>query len=38
MNKCVVNTLCDNTCVVSYELYNNPTGVYLEKNVNAARC
>ena len=35
VNKYVVNTWCDNTCVVSYELYNNPTSVYLEKNVYA---
>ena len=33
MNKCMINTWCDITCVVSYELYNNLTGVYLEKNV-----
>ena len=35
VNKCVVNTWYDNTCVVSCELYNNLTGVYLEKNVYA---
>ena len=33
VNKCLVNTWCDNNCVVSYELYNNPIGVYLEKSV-----
>ena len=33
MNKCVVNTWCDITCVASCELYNNLTGVYLEKSV-----
>ena len=31
MNKCVVNTLCDITCVMSCELYNNPTSVDIEK-------
>ena len=31
----MVNTWYDNTCVVSCELYNNLTGVYLEKNVYA---
>ena len=31
VNKCVVNTRCDN--VVSCELYNNLTSVYLEKSV-----
>ena len=35
VNKCMVNTWSDNTCVVSCELYNNPTNVYLEKNVYA---
>jgi len=34
-DKCVVNTWCDITCIVSYELYNNPTSVYLEKSVDA---
>ena len=29
----MVNTWYDITCVLSCELYNNPTGVYLEKNV-----
>jgi len=33
--KYVVNAWCDNTCVVSCELYNNSTGVYLEKSVYA---
>ena len=33
VNKCGVNSLCDNTCVVSCELYNNPTGDYLEKSI-----
>ena len=33
VNKCVINTWGDITCVVSYELYNNPTSVYFEKNV-----
>jgi len=31
-DKCVFNTWCDITCIVSYELYNNPTSVYLEKS------
>jgi len=31
----VVNTWCDSTCVVSCELYNNLTGVYIEKRVYA---
>ena len=35
MNKCVVSTSCDDNCVVSCELDNNPIGVYLEKNVYA---
>jgi len=35
VNKCLVNTWCDVTCVVNCELYNNLTGVYLEKNVYA---
>jgi len=35
VNKCVFNTWCDNTCVMSCELYNNPTSVYLEKSVYA---
>ena len=35
VNKYVVNTWCDNTCAASYELYNNPTSVYLEKSVYA---
>ena len=35
VNKCVVNTWCENTCIVSFELYNNPTSVYLEKSVYA---
>jgi len=35
VNKCVVNTWRDNTCVVSYELYNNPTSVYIEKSIYA---
>ena len=33
VNKYVVNTWCDITCVVSCELYNNSIGVYLEKSV-----
>ena len=33
MNKCVVNTWGDITCIVNYELYNNLIGVYNEKNV-----
>ena len=33
VDKCVVNTWCEITCVVSYELYNNPISVYLEKSV-----
>jgi len=33
--KCVVNTWYDNACVVSCELYNNPTSVYLDKNIYA---
>jgi len=33
VNKCVINTWCDNTCFVSCELYNNPTSVYLDKIV-----
>ena len=33
VNKCLVNTWCDITCVVNYELQNNPTDVYLEKNI-----
>ena len=33
VNECVVNTWCDIICILSCELYNNPTGVYLEKNV-----
>ena len=32
VNKCVVNTWCDITCILSCELHNNPTGVYLEKS------
>jgi len=35
VNKCVANTWCDNTSDVSCELYNNPTGVYLEKSIYA---
>jgi len=35
VNKCMVNTLCDITCVLSCELYNNSTGVYLETSVYA---
>ena len=31
VNECVINTCSDITCLVSYELYNNPTSVYLEK-------
>ena len=31
VNKCVVNTWCDNTCVVSCELYNNLISVDIEK-------
>ena len=34
-DKCVVNTGCGITCIVSCELYNNPTSVYLEKSVDA---
>ena len=33
VNKCMVNTCGDITCVVSCELYNNMIGVYLKKNV-----
>ena len=35
VNKCVINTWCDNTCVMSCELYNNSIGVYLERSVYA---
>ena len=31
--KCVINIWCDITCVVSCELYNNSSDVYLEKIV-----
>ena len=33
VNKCVINTWCDNTCVISWELDNNSAGVYLEISV-----
>ena len=33
VNKCMVSTWFDITCVLSCELYNNSIGVYLEKNV-----
>ena len=35
VNTCVINTSCDNTCIMSYKLYNNSTDVYLEKSVYA---
>ena len=35
VNKCVVNTRCDITCVVSCELYSNPTDICHEKSVYA---
>ena len=35
VNKCLVNTWYDITCVLNCELYNNLTGVYLEKSVYA---
>ena len=35
VNNCVIDTWCDITYVVSCELYNNPTDVYLEKIVYA---
>ena len=33
VNECVIDICSDIICHVSYELYNNPTSVYLEKNV-----
>ena len=38
VNECVVNTWCKNTCVLSCELYNNLTSVYLKKSVFAQCC
>ena len=35
VDKYVINTWCENVCVMSCELHNNATGVYLEKNVYA---
>ena len=32
VNECVTNTCSDITYLVSYELYNNPISVYLEKS------
>ena len=31
VNDSVIDICCDITCLVSYELYSNPTSVYLEK-------
>ena len=33
--KRLVNPWCDITCVMNYELYDNPIGVYIDKSVYA---